>query len=198
MDKEQARKNVVKNILKSHTCITAPDYIAALAIEEYEKLITEDDDEVWRNENIEKLKAGVKFEKRISSGEWRPYLGKSFVESQDKYREAPCQSTIPHAAERALYWKQRAEGRNDVWQYRLRDSDDEYDDMRGAEPKWYPDFEYRPKPKTRTVYLALVRYKSCGLLVGLVNDSKEAIVTDSKVSMFEIIGEIEPREVECD
>lgn len=165
MDKTESRHKAIANVNNNIDILYDRCFFAYSAIDEYEKLLNEP------NKGWDKNLADAK------------PLDTNFT------------PTPPHAAERALYWKQRAEGTNEDWQY--NNMGDVWIDILG-EPRWLPCCKYRPKPKTRTVYFALVRYQSCGLLVGLVNDSKEDIVTDSKVSMFKIIGAIEQREVECD
>lgn len=273
MDKKEARLKAVRYV---RSAFTAPETIAALAIDEYERLLT--DDEAWREEYRAKQTAGVKFERcwmdgtwhfgvynfngpqkdyRIATGQvskiphaaeveshrqtsywihslkavldkcekkegdpeaWREEYRKkqaagvkfevkldgrrwhktwcAFDCNKECYREvqeAPKpEPTIPHAAERALYWKQRAEGTNEDWQF--ADKEGNWVDVVGG-PVWIPNCKYRVKPKTRTVYFAIITGATDIVTCTVMwkeGDIQEYVLKNG----LKIIGPIEQREVE--
>ena len=113
----------------------------------------EEDPEAWREENLKKQAAGVRFEFLPSySTRWERGDSWSFLESKERYREVPQQ---PHAAERALWKAQREAGTNEVWQAGLNGEWISFPvDM---EPGWDPDFVYRPKPKPAKLTAKIAR-----------------------------------------
>ena len=166
------------------------------ALDEYAKRLglPKADPEAWREEYRKKQAAGVKFQRK-SLGEWKDAMKLfDFSWTKESYREAPGQPTIPHAAERALYWKQRAEGTNEDWQYSNLRQDGWVDVM--GEPAWMPHNKYRPKPKTRTVYFALAKYEG-GRFGSWSRECKDRLVKDIEHSGYIIIGDIEEREIEA-
>lgn len=140
-------------------------------------LYREADPEAWREENLAKQAAGVKFEK-ISAFDKTVWVnGRWFFDgNKEDYREVPqevsgadyARATLEHiaktycadkgmaqltpptppAAERALWKAQREAGTNEVWQIFSRLSKTWCDLVN--EPKWYSDTEYRVKPMKLT------------------------------------------------
>jgi len=128
-----------------------------------------DKTESWRERNRQRQAAGVKFEKKFADGSWKPYAGKNFIESEERYREVP--QLLPHAAERALWKAQREVGTNEVWQGKgikievwqgkgIKIVTDWFDLDAVAEPPWHPDFTYRVKPMKLTAKIVRWAYGS--------------------------------------
>ncbi len=164
------------------------------------------DPEAWRAEYLAKQAAGVKFEYRWIDGKW--VVAKlSFCGNKEDYREVPQEvkqtwtaidtakfitPTIPHLKERILWLQQREAGTNEVWQYFY--SAHWIDLPAEDEPFWRPGMKYRVKPKTVTYYMAMLKRKGT-TPYGRAADNKESIIEYASQYGWEIIGNIETREV---
>ena len=150
--------------------------------------ITEKDPEAWREVNLKKQAAGVKFEVNGVQSLWCFKYGNK--EQYREVQEAPKPTIPPHAKERALYWSQQVAGTNEVWQEKDLNNEDEWGDLpMGVDPAWSPECMYRVKPKTVTcctvnIELDPIRFEDKQALENCLNN------------FFTIIGNIEIREVE--
>ena len=168
-----------------------------------------EDEEVWREEYRKKQAAGVKFECLQITGNWivRDW---DFGGTKERYREVPQEdfdinkiasslspptSSIPHLAERALYWAQRVAGTNEVWQ--VCDPATKMWIDTNSEPNWLGNLLYRVKPETVKRYMALLK-STANQVYPFVHGSRWDIVEHAKKWNLTIIGNIEEREVEID
>jgi len=155
----------------------------------------------WREEYRKKQAAGVLYEK-LNLSQYRDFWvpGRyNFFSNKERYREVKQPqneySSTPHAKERALYWSQRAEGTNEVWQ--VAQGDECFADIAvDQEPQWQIACQYRVKPKTVTYYFCLMKFNSCGLYEAKVFSSVEHAQNYEHAHQCTIIGDIESREVE--
>ncbi len=152
------------------------------------------DEEAWREEYRKKQAAGVKFECLQSNGNWLAG-GWGFDGLKECYREV--KPIVPHLAERALYWAQRAAGTNEVWQW-VDGTGNETDIPVDTEPQWRPGWIYRVKPKTVKRYMAMLKGKD-NSVYGIASKEYE-MEEQFKMRLISvgwtIIGNIEEREVE--
>ena len=165
-------------------------------------MIKEEDPEAWREEYRKKQAAGVLYEK-LNLSQYRDFWvpGRyNFFSNKERYREVKQPqneySSTPHAKERALYWSQRAEGTNEVWQ-EVNKFGVTFDIPVDKEPDWYPGTIYRVKPKTVTYYFCLAR-RYDNIITSRLNIDKERLIESLKTCGYTIIGDIESREVEIE
>jgi len=154
-------------------------------------------EDIWRLEYLKRQDEGVQYEFRLPvCGTWRGGI-QEFCYPKECYREV--KPTIPHLAERALYWTQRAAGTNEQWQYRIDARSTEWFDISvGQEPRWLKDTKYRVKPDTSPRCLAMLQARDGTLAsgIGRIGESEKAFRKREEGLGWKIIGEIAIRDVE--
>ena len=118
-------------------------------------------------------------------------IPKEFLEMDEPKKEI----LIHHIPERKLWLAQREAGTNEQWQVNFEEGCGWHDVPVAEEPEWRSHYEYRPKPTTVKLYMAMLQYRKEPAHTFQASNIS-TIKEHARRHGITIIGNIEERDVE--